>query len=165
MGEPIKIDAVCQRESSPRGRSISGKAAKETHFRTGPDRPGMMKQPRSDIFPLPSRPIPPPTTTMTASTLLLIVASNLSRGAAIAATGMLIVALALTFITLFIATLPNILAKLESYLPPSPDHHAAPELTDSLTAEDQKVLAAIGFVLHTEFQRQIGQGTSPAPKK
>ncbi len=90
------------------------------------------------------------------STFLLVVASNLSDGFYIAVAGMMIVATALTFISLFIAALPKILDKLEDYLP-TVDEHAKPTHPESSVPDDDAVLAAIGFVLHTEFQKQLVQ--------
>ncbi len=76
-------------------------------------------------------------------------------GVAIAATGMLIVFAALLLITLFIAGLPHLLELIARILPEVPDRHAPQDASRSLLPEEA-VLAAIGFVLHTESQRQTG---------
>ena len=74
-------------------------------------------------------------------------------GVAIAGTGLLIVFAALILITLFIAALPRILEAVAQVLPEVPDRHAAPDPSASLLP-DEAVLAAIGFVLHHELQKQ-----------
>jgi Na+-transporting methylmalonyl-CoA/oxaloacetate decarboxylase gamma subunit len=76
------------------------------------------------------------------------------EGIAIAATGLLIVFAALILITLFIAALPRILEAVAKVLPEVPDRHAAPDASESLLP-DEAVLAAIGFVLHHELQKQV----------
>jgi Na+-transporting methylmalonyl-CoA/oxaloacetate decarboxylase gamma subunit len=77
------------------------------------------------------------------------------RGLSIAATGMLIVMLALTFISLFIAGLPRILAAVAKVYPEPVERHGKRTHPENLVADDAAVLAAIGFVLHTEFQKQV----------
>jgi len=76
-------------------------------------------------------------------------------GAAIAVTGMLIVFVALTLITVFIASLPRILESVAQVLPESEHRHARPDHSESLLPENEAVLAAIGFVLHTELHKQL----------
>ncbi|MCP4173946.1 MAG: hypothetical protein GY758_24590 [Fuerstiella sp.] len=76
------------------------------------------------------------------------------EGIAIAGTGLLIVFAALVLITLFIAALPRILEAVAIVLPEVPDRHAAADASESLLPDDA-VLAAIGFVLHSELQKQI----------
>ncbi|MCP4786985.1 MAG: hypothetical protein GY903_32550 [Fuerstiella sp.] len=76
------------------------------------------------------------------------------EGMAIAGTGLLIVFAALILITLFIAALPRILEAVAHVLPEVPDRHAAPDASESLLP-DEAVLAAIGFVLHHELQKQV----------
>ncbi len=76
------------------------------------------------------------------------------EGIAIAGTGLLIVFAALTLITLFIAALPRVLVAVATVLPEVSDRHAAHDSSESLLP-DEAVLAAIGFVLHRELQKQI----------
>ena len=74
-------------------------------------------------------------------------------GVAIAITGMIIVFLALVLISLFIAALPHILGKLEPFLPKL-EHHQSPQTAaESLPTDEEKIVAAIGFVLHQEMQK------------
>lgn len=84
-------------------------------------------------------------------------ANNLVDGALIALVGLMIVFSALIVISLFIAALPRILGKLSSVWPEvdEPVSNSSVGHPDSLVADDGAVLAAIGFVLHTEFQRQL----------
>jgi Na+-transporting methylmalonyl-CoA/oxaloacetate decarboxylase gamma subunit len=77
------------------------------------------------------------------------------KGMAIAATGMIIVFTALLLITLFISALPRLLEMISTILPEVPDHHAPKDASRSLLP-DEAILAAIGFVLHTEMQREVG---------
>jgi Na+-transporting methylmalonyl-CoA/oxaloacetate decarboxylase gamma subunit len=77
------------------------------------------------------------------------------KGMAIAATGMIIVFIALLLITLFISALPRLLEMIATILPEVPDHHAPKDASRSLLP-DEAILAAIGFVLHTEMQREVG---------
>ena len=75
-----------------------------------------------------------------------------SRGAAIAFTGMTIVAFALLLIIGFISSLPKVLAVVEEYFPEPPDHHARPKShPESQVADDEAVLAAIGYVMHSRL--------------
>ena len=76
------------------------------------------------------------------------------KGIAIAATGLLIVFAALVLITLFIAALPRILEAVANVLPEVPDRHAPQDSSASLLP-DEALLAAIGFVLHSELQKQV----------
>ena len=76
------------------------------------------------------------------------------EGIAIAATGMVIVFTALLLITLFISALPHILEVVGKVLPEVSDRHAPQDHPESLLP-DEAVLAALGFVLHTELQRQV----------
>lgn len=75
------------------------------------------------------------------------------QGIPIAVTGMLIVFAALVLISLFIAALPQLLAIIAKVLPEEPEHAAPQDRSPSLIP-DEAVLAAIGFVLHTELQKQ-----------
>tara|TARA_B110000495_G_C23000500_1_gene590376 strand:+ start:673 stop:1041 length:369 start_codon:yes stop_codon:yes gene_type:complete len=80
---------------------------------------------------------------------------SLANGLVVALVGLMIVFSALIFISLFIAALPHLLNKLAVIWPEVDEpvaHHAHHE---SQVADDNAVLAAIGFVLHTEFQRQL----------
>lgn len=83
----------------------------------------------------------------------------LSVGLSIAVAGLTIVFLALILITLFIASLPRALKYVAKIWPESVDRHSAEASgethPESLVPEDAASLAAIGFVLHTEFQRQL----------
>ena len=85
--------------------------------------------------------------------------ANVSEGNAVAIsiTGMLIVFTALTLITVFIAALPKILTAIEPYLPAMEDHHHAPTTAESLPTDEEKIVAAIGHVLHTEMQHMLKQ--------
>ena len=84
---------------------------------------------------------------------------NMVDGLVIAAVGLTIVFVALVLISLFIATLPRVLTLIGHLWPEVEDHHAV-EHVESATDEDLAVLAAIGWVLHTEFQQQLGGGGS-----
>ncbi len=78
------------------------------------------------------------------------------NGIAISLMGMTIVFLALVLITLFIASVPTLLAWLDPILPKGHSHHHAPPTPEEQTPLDQeKVVAAIGMVLHTEFQKTL----------
>ena len=71
----------------------------------------------------------------------------------IAATGMIIVFVALSLISTAIALLPKFLDALEPIFPASEEHHLAGEVPAPPDNEDEALLAAIGFALHTEQQR------------
>ncbi len=72
------------------------------------------------------------------------------NGIAIAIVGMVIVFLALTLISLFIAVLPNLLKTLEPILPQS--SHSVPSLAESTPVDEEMVVAAIGIRrLHNPF--------------
>lgn len=75
------------------------------------------------------------------------------NGIAIAITGMMIVFVALSLIAGAIAALPHILAVLDPYLPGVEHHSQALPPAESLPADEEKVVAAIGMVLFTELQR------------
>ena len=68
-------------------------------------------------------------------------------------------AVALVLISLFIATLPRVLALIGRLWPEVDDHHGIDHVEVD-EEEDLVVLAAIGFVLHTEFQRQLAGDTA-----
>lgn len=84
----------------------------------------------------------------------------MQRGVSIALSGMLIVFTALILITLFLEALPRFLEVLAKYLPESEESHGSPSLKDSQVPDDEAVIAGLGFVLHTEFQKQISSPTS-----
>jgi Na+-transporting methylmalonyl-CoA/oxaloacetate decarboxylase gamma subunit len=88
----------------------------------------------------------------------------IGEGMTIAAVGIVIVFSALMLITLFIASLPRILRVVNHVWPEAGDGHRESGHPESQTADDSDVLAAIGFVLHTEFQRQLTAEASPANK-
>lgn len=81
--------------------------------------------------------------------------NNLVDGAVQALVGLMIVFSALIVISLFIAALPHMLDKLSVVWPEVDEPAGNSGHPDSLVADDGAVLAAIGFVLHTEFQRQL----------
>ncbi|WP_442484403.1 OadG family protein [Aeoliella sp. SH292] len=76
------------------------------------------------------------------------------RGIELTIVGMAIVFSALVIISLFIAALPKVLEWLDPYLPKGhgPD---APTRDEQTTLEEEKVVAAIGLVLHTELQKVL----------
>lgn len=76
-----------------------------------------------------------------------------NNGPSIAITGMLIVFIALTIIATFIAAVPSILAVLEPFLPKPHAPHASPAREEQTPLDQEKVVAAIGLVLHTELQK------------
>ena len=76
-----------------------------------------------------------------------------NNGFVIAGTGMLIVFIALTLISVFIALLPKVLAILSFVLPPE-EAHSHPKATQKSTDEDE-VAVAITFALHqVEMNKQ-----------
>ena len=84
-----------------------------------------------------------------------------SDAIAIAITGMLIVFVALTLISVFIALLPRILAVVSHRLPEPTGGHAhsgshtdATSIESTARSDDDAVLAAIGFVLQFRHQNQ-----------
>ena len=85
--------------------------------------------------------------------------ANVSEGnaIAIAITGMVSVFTALTLISMFIAALPKILSAIEPYLPAVEEHHHTPTTAESLPTDEEKIVAAIGHVLHTERQHMLKQ--------
>ena len=96
--------------------------------------------------------------------LLIAVDSTVSRGISIAFAGMCIVAVALTLISLFIAAMPRLLEAVNQVWPEVEDRHAKPSHPESLVPDDDHVLAAIGYVLHCEFQRQLQSETTRSDK-
>ncbi len=75
------------------------------------------------------------------------------NGIAISITGMLIVFAALVIISVFIALVPKLLAVLDPILPKGHAHVAAPTPEEQTPLDHEKVVAAIGMVLHTELQK------------
>jgi Na+-transporting methylmalonyl-CoA/oxaloacetate decarboxylase gamma subunit len=71
------------------------------------------------------------------------------QGVDIAITGMLIVFLALGLITLFIAFLPNLLNIIVKLFP----YKAVAGVSEKFAAEEDNVLAAIGFALHKRITK------------
>ncbi len=75
------------------------------------------------------------------------------NGIAISVTGMLIVFTALVFISVFIALMPRLLELLDPILPKVHSHVAPPTPQERMPQDREKVVAAIGLVLHTELQK------------
>ena len=84
------------------------------------------------------------------------------QGAIIAVVGLLIVFVALILISVFIAALPKFLVFLGHLWPEVEEHHGF-EHVESDEDEELELLAAIGFVLHTEFQRQLTGESASKP--
>jgi len=84
---------------------------------------------------------------------------ELARGGTIAVVGLLIVFLVLIFLCLFIASLPKVLDLVQRVLPESEEHYPIAHEEQDEDAE-LELLAAIGFVLHTEFQKQVSAGSN-----
>ncbi|HJN11550.1 MAG TPA: OadG family protein [Pirellulaceae bacterium] len=76
------------------------------------------------------------------------------EGIGVSITGISIVFAALVLISLFITSLPRVLAMLESVLPPEPKSHAATVPTTSTNDHDEAVVAAIGFALHARHRKK-----------
>ncbi len=87
-----------------------------------------------------------------------VLSDDLIRGLTISAAGITIVFSALLLITVFIASLPRILVLVSHVWPETNDGHRETGHPESQVADDTDVLAAIGFVLHTEFQKQLASG-------
>ncbi len=83
---------------------------------------------------------------------------DVTRGFAIAIAGLSIVFTALLLISLFIASLPRVLEMVASVYPEFDDPHSRQSHPESQVPDDGAVLAAIGFVLHSEMQKQIAAG-------
>lgn len=66
---------------------------------------------------------------------------------------MLIVFFALAIISLFIRLLPVVLEKLEPILPRLESHTQPPTSAEQLPADKERIIAAIGYVLHLEMER------------
>jgi Na+-transporting methylmalonyl-CoA/oxaloacetate decarboxylase gamma subunit len=74
------------------------------------------------------------------------------HGIALSITGMAIVFVALVVIALFIAALPHALALLGPYAPKI-EKHGGPSPAEQDQSDEEEVVAAIGFVLHSEARR------------
>jgi Na+-transporting methylmalonyl-CoA/oxaloacetate decarboxylase gamma subunit len=87
------------------------------------------------------------------------VVGSMSEGVSIAIAGLTIVFLALLLISLFIASLPRVLKFVAQIWPEVEERHSAEAsgevYPESLVPEDGVSLAAIGFVLHVELQKQL----------
>jgi oxaloacetate decarboxylase gamma subunit len=79
------------------------------------------------------------------------------NGIAISITGMLIVFAALVIISVFIALVPRLLELLDPVLPKGHHHYATPSPDEQTPLDHEKVVAAIGLVLHTELQKISGK--------
>ena len=101
---------------------------------------------------------------MPLTNILTAITPTFSRGISIAFAGMCIVAVALTLISLFIAAMPRLLTAINEVWPEVEDRHAKPSHPESLVPDDDRVLAAIGYVLHCEFQKQLRNETSGTGK-
>ena len=73
-----------------------------------------------------------------------------NSGLAITITGMAIVFTALALIASFIAALPHLLEALSPYLPKMDHHGVRPSPAEQSGADQEQIVAAIGFVLHQE---------------
>ena len=103
--------------------------------------------------------MPASTLTIIAQSAVAEVASgetvDFSRGFAIAIAGLIIVFTALLLISLFIASLPRVLTAVSRVWPETEEIHVRQSYPESQVPDDGAVLAAIGYVLHTELQRQL----------
>ncbi len=94
-------------------------------------------------------------TPMMANTHLIALARTATDGVAIAVAGMLIVGFALAFVSLFIAAMPHVLKVVGKVWPEVDEPHHKRSHAENHVSEEEAILAAIGFVLHYEFQKQI----------
>lgn len=78
-----------------------------------------------------------------------------ANGIAVAILGMTIVFAALILISLAITALPRILQAVSPYLPQVEEPHDAPPPAERTAGDEQMVIAAIGYVLHTEMQKAM----------
>lgn len=101
---------------------------------------------------------------LTANLLTLMLANTAARGISIAITGMLIVACALLLISVFISSLPKMLAVVAKIWPEVDEPHSGIMHPESLALDDDAVLAAIGFVLHHRLRDQSRVSNPTAPK-
>ncbi len=70
-----------------------------------------------------------------------------AHGFSIAITGMLIVFVALSLITLCVAKLPVVLEALDPWLPEL-EPHGPPTPAEQLPRDEEQIVAAIGYALH-----------------
>ena len=96
--------------------------------------------------------------------ILMAAAAVGERGLAIALAGILIVGVALSLISLFIAALPRLLEVINKSWPEVDEPHGKQSHPESLVPDNDAVLAAIGFVLHSEFQKQLRQDVTGSSK-
>lgn len=96
--------------------------------------------------------------------IVLINSADSARGVSIAITGLVIVFVALILISLFIASLPRILELVSRVWPEVEEPHARPSRPEGLSPDEASIIAAIGFVLHTELQRQLAAGDTSVNK-
>ncbi|TWU47831.1 OadG family protein [Rubripirellula reticaptiva] len=86
---------------------------------------------------------------------VLVAESVYDQGFAIAVAGLAIVFFALFVLTLFISAMPWLTSILDRYFP-AHDHSRSPSVhPESQVPDDGPVLAAIGFVLHHEYEKNI----------
>jgi len=76
-----------------------------------------------------------------------------ANGISISVTGMLIVFVALAVISLFVASLPVVLGWLAPILPKLESHGQAPSVAEQEPADNERIVAAIGYVLHRELEK------------
>ncbi len=92
--------------------------------------------------------------------LFMIDDPTITRGFAIAITGLVIVFAVLILISLFIAALPHALAVVARVLPEIEHGHSAASHSEQSNDHDEAVMAAIGFVMHNELQKAGTDGHS-----
>jgi hypothetical protein len=85
----------------------------------------------------------------------LLGAAARHQGLPIALVGLSIVFLALLLISVFLTFLPRALSVFAKYFPESEAGHGSPVHPESRADDDELVIAGLGFVLHTEFQKQL----------
>ncbi|TWU42509.1 OadG family protein [Novipirellula artificiosorum] len=86
---------------------------------------------------------------------VFLIADITRQGLTIAVAGMVIVGLALAFISLFIAALPQVLAAMGRLFPEQDDAHARRGHHERLEPHDEALYAAIGYALHMKHQEQL----------
>ena len=100
---------------------------------------------------------------MASSIFMLAQTGSLYRSLAIALAGLTIVFTALILISIFIASLPRILNLVSKVWPESDGPHQESSQSER-GLPDEAGLAAIGFVLHTEVQRQMRGAADEQPQ-